>query len=105
MERKERVQSGQVKLSTGELVLYSGHEDIISPHTQAVALMLSKIAQAALIEWEAHGPRTIRAMFRTKEKRVNLNVIQCYAPTNESEEELKNAFYERLQSLLSKSSA
>ena len=36
-------QSGRKKkLNSGELLLYSGHEDVDSPHTQRVALMLSK---------------------------------------------------------------
>ena len=37
--------SGQKRLATGELLLYSGHEDEDAHHTQGVALMLSKLAQ------------------------------------------------------------
>jgi len=44
-------QSGRKKLNSGELLLYSGHEDVDSPHSQAVALMPSKAAQKALIGW------------------------------------------------------
>lgn len=98
-------QSGQRKLGTGELLLYSGHEQENSRHTQGVALMLSKKAQSALIGWEAHGSRIIKAIFRTKEKRVNLNIIQCYAPTNDSDDEINSAFYERLQSIIDRNSA
>ena len=77
--------SGQVKLSTGEQVLYSGHEEDAAPHTQGVAFMLPGPAQRALIGWEAHGPRIIIASFRTTKKRVNIDVIQCYAPTNDAD--------------------
>ncbi|VDP85334.1 unnamed protein product [Schistosoma mattheei] len=42
-------QVGQQRLASGELLLYSGHKDENAPHTQGVALMLSKQAQNALI--------------------------------------------------------
>ena len=29
-----------------------------------------------------------------------MNVMQCYAPTNDSDEETKHQFYSRLQSIL-----
>ncbi|VDP68070.1 unnamed protein product [Schistosoma curassoni] len=35
-------QFGQQQLTSGELLLYSGHEEENAPHTQGVALMLSK---------------------------------------------------------------
>ena len=92
--------SGQKTLSTGELLLYSGHEEENGPHTQGVAFMLSKAAQGALIGWEAHGPRLIMASFRTKKKKINLNLIQCYAPTNDSDDHLKEEFYSRLLNII-----
>ena len=56
-------QSGQLRLTTGEMVLYSGHEESNAPHTEGVALLLKKEAQKALIGWEARGPRFITASF------------------------------------------
>ncbi|VDO81480.1 unnamed protein product [Schistosoma margrebowiei] len=41
-------QVGQKRLAMGEMLLYSGHEEENAPHTQGVALMLSKIARNAL---------------------------------------------------------
>ncbi|VDP41651.1 unnamed protein product [Schistosoma margrebowiei] len=61
-------QVGQQRLTSGELLLYSGHEEENAPHTQGVALMLSKQAQNALIGWESHGPRIIKASFKTKRR-------------------------------------
>ncbi|VDP19346.1 unnamed protein product [Schistosoma margrebowiei] len=61
-----RTQVGQQRLTSGELLLYSGHKEENVPYTQGVALMLSKQAQKALIGWESHGPRIIKASFKTK---------------------------------------
>ncbi|VDO68935.1 unnamed protein product [Schistosoma margrebowiei] len=41
-------QAGQKRLATGEMLVYSGHEEDNAPHTQGVALMLSKVARNAL---------------------------------------------------------
>lgn len=68
------------------MIVYLGHKEDNAPHTQGVALMLSRTAQKALIGWEAHGPRIITASFRTKQKKINLHIIQCYALTNDSDE-------------------
>ncbi|VDO60106.1 unnamed protein product [Schistosoma margrebowiei] len=86
----------QQRLTSGELLSYSGHEEENAPHTQGVALMLSKQAQNALIGWESHGPRII------KEEGISMNTIQCYAPTNDYNEDAKDQFYYRLQSIVEK---
>lgn len=94
-------QSGQKRLTSGEMILYSGYEEENAPHTEGAAFMLSPVAQRALIGWEPLGPRIIIAAFRTR-KKIKLNVIQCYAPTNDSDVEEKQEFYDRLQSAVDK---
>ncbi|VDP42561.1 unnamed protein product [Schistosoma margrebowiei] len=95
-------QAGQQRLATGEMLLNSGHEEDNAPNTQGVALMLSKVARNALVEWESHGSRIIKASFKTKEEGILMNIIQCYAPTNDSNDDIKHRFYERLQSIIEK---
>ncbi|CAH8633484.1 unnamed protein product [Schistosoma curassoni] len=95
-------QAGQKRLATGEMLLYSGHEEDNAPHTQGVALMLSKVARNALVGWESHGSRIIKASFKTKKEGILMNIIQCYAPTNDSNDDIKDQFYERLQSVIEK---
>ena len=59
-------QSGQLQLTTGELILYSGHEEEDAPHSEGVGLLLRKEAQKALIRWEARGLRIITACFKKR---------------------------------------
>ena len=95
-------QSGQLRRTTGEMVLYSGHEESNAPHMEGVALLLTKEAQKALIGWEARGPRFITASFRTARKNIRMNVVQWYAPTNDKSDQVKDGFYNQLHDILSR---
>ncbi|VDO64053.1 unnamed protein product [Schistosoma curassoni] len=90
------MQVGQQRLASGELRLYSSYEEENAPHTQGIALMPSKQAQNTLIGRESHGPRIIKASFKTKKENIKMNVIQCYTPTNDYNEDVKDQFYDRL---------
>ncbi|XP_020602207.1 craniofacial development protein 2-like [Orbicella faveolata] len=85
-------QFGLKRLISGEMILFSGHEEEDALHTESVALILSRSAQKALIVWKSHGPRIIKAAFRTKQKKIKVSIIQRYAPTNDSDEEDKHEF-------------
>ena len=68
-------QSGQLRLTTGEIVLYSGHEQNSAPHTEVVALLLTDETQKSLIGWEARELRFITASFRTVRNNIRMNVV------------------------------
>ncbi|VDO95457.1 unnamed protein product [Schistosoma margrebowiei] len=83
------MQVEQQPLASEDLLLHSGHEEENTPHTQKVALLMSKQAQNAPIVWESHGPRITEASFKTKKKGITIKVIQCYVPTNHYNEDVK----------------
>ncbi|VDP77706.1 unnamed protein product [Schistosoma curassoni] len=67
--------------------------------------MLSKEARNTLIGRESHGSRIIKVSFKTVKEGITMNVIQCYAPTNDSnddDDDDKDQFYSRLQSIITK---
>ena len=37
------------------------------------------------------------AKFQTTNKNISLNIIQCYAPTNDADDETKDEFYQLLE--------
>ena len=99
------LKTGQLRLSSGEQLLYSRHTEDGAPHTESVALMLAPEAQRALVNWEPVNSRIITAKFITKRKDIKLNIIQCYTPTNDAEEEKKDKFYHQLQAVIDKGGA
>ncbi|VDO74631.1 unnamed protein product [Schistosoma curassoni] len=88
----------QQRLASKELLLYSGREEENAPHAQGVAPMLSQIVQQALIGWESHGS----GIFKSEYEGITMNVVQCCATTNDSNDDDKDQFCERLQSIIAK---
>ncbi|GFS14130.1 craniofacial development protein 2-like [Elysia marginata] len=85
--------TGRYKTNTGETVLYSGRDNNI--HTKGVAIISKKGLEKSLMEWKSVNSRFIR--IRLKGWHNNLNIIQCHAPTNDNEKDIKGLFYEQLQ--------
>ena len=84
--------SGRKARGDGFTILFSGKENT---HTSGVALIISRSTEKTLIEWEPVSDRIIRARFHSKY--CKLTILQCYAPTNEVEDEVKDDWYEQLQ--------
>ncbi|XP_068739638.1 craniofacial development protein 2-like [Montipora capricornis] len=72
--------SGRKKATTGETVLYFGRED--DSHHEGVAIIIRKEMEKYLMEWKPVNSSIIEA--RLKDRQANLSIIQCYAPTNDS---------------------
>lgn len=84
--------AGRKKTRDGFTILFSGKENA---HANGVALILNRSTAKTLIEWEPVSDRIIRARFHSKY--CKLTILQCYAPTNEAEDEVKDDWYEQLQ--------
>ena len=91
-------QSRQIRLSTREPLLYSCHQEDKSPHMEGVGLILSAEATASLIEWTPVSSRIVLARFCSRTR--NVQIVQCYAPTNDADVDVKTDFYEQLQATL-----
>ena len=61
--------------------------------------MLSRKAHGSLIGRKPHGQK-IKAKFKTKFRRINLNVIICYVAQNETDDTNREQFYNRLQTIV-----
>ena len=61
---------------------------------------MNKQSVSTRMEWEPINERIIKARF--KSKYCKLTIIQCHAPTNDSEDEVKEDWYEQLQAEVTK---
>ena len=85
-----------MRSSDGSIILYSGHDT----HTQGVAIIIAQEKAKTLLEWEPISARLVRARFNSKH--CKLTILQCYAPTNDAEDEIKDEWYEQLQKAVAK---
>ncbi|VDP87402.1 unnamed protein product [Schistosoma mattheei] len=66
--------------------------------------MLSKEARSALVRWESRGSRIKEASFNTNKNGITMNAFQLYAPIDDSNDDDKDQFYDKLHSIIAKCS-
>ena len=73
--------------------MYSGRDGEV--HQSGVALALDKEAVKCLEYWAPISDRIISARFYSRY--IKTSIIQVYPPTNDTEVEAKDDFYDKLQ--------
>ena len=87
-------ETGKITTQGKQEIIYSGKQD---RHEYGVALVMSKNAAQALMSWKPVSDRIITARFYSKF--IKTTIIQAYAPTNDADDDVKNAFYEEIQKI------
>ena len=64
-----------------------------------MGLKLDKVTEKALLYWRPINERILLTRYDSKYSK--LSIIQCYAPTNDAEEEEKENVYKELQAITS----
>ena len=82
--------TGKQKTITGEEIIWSGRKD--NQHQEGVALIIKKELAKSLLEWKPINQRLLYV--RLNSKYAKLSIIVAYAPTDTSQEEDKDEFYE-----------
>jgi len=85
--------NGEIKTQNGNSLIFSGvGED--REHKNGVGILMNKEDRKSLMEWSPILERIILACFKTKIR--NLTIIQCCAPTEMTEKDKKEEFYQQL---------
>ena len=85
---------GRLKTTTGETILYSGHENE-NEHYGGVAMIISQKTVKSLESWNPVNDRIMTARFHSRY--IKTTLIQVYAPTNDADDDTKDDFYDQLQ--------
>ena len=88
------MQSEQGRLLSGEILLYSSHEEDSGPYTEGSRSCPERTSRMRNT-WMKNYP----SILQEEEYLIKMNVIQCYAPTNNKDKEMKDGFNNSLQSI------
>src|SRR5215469_10400832 len=85
--------SGEIITQNGNSLIFSGVGEA-KEHRNGVGILMNKEGRKSLMEWSPISEKIMLARFKTKIP--NLTIIQCYAPTEITEKDKKEEFYQQL---------
>lgn len=88
-----KADSGELRTSTGEHLLFSGKPES-DVRSSGVGFLLSRTANNGLLDWKPISDRLITARFKASPK--NVTFVQAYAPTMQADPVEKDDFYSLL---------
>ncbi|XP_052219701.1 craniofacial development protein 2-like [Dreissena polymorpha] len=87
--------SGKQKVSSGEVIIWSGRTD--NDHREGVVVIISKSKANTVLQWKPVNEHLLYV--RMNSKYVKLSVVVGYALIDDAGGEDKDAFYDALQSV------
>uniref|UniRef100_A0A336M488 CSON002588 protein n=1 Tax=Culicoides sonorensis TaxID=179676 RepID=A0A336M488_CULSO len=91
-------QCGQMVTTNGHLMLWSGMPNENDVHQYGVGLLINRSIRQSVMDYRFISERIMLVRFRGTAR--NITVVQCYAPTEDADNEIKEAFYDVLNSTL-----
>ena len=76
------------RTNTGERVLHSGRDN--DQHYEGIDIILKKGLEMSLVEWKSINSSLMKITMKVK--RINTIVIQCHAPTYDSEKRIRTRY-------------
>jgi exonuclease III len=91
-------QCGQIATTKGHTFFWSGMPNEDDTHQYGVGILVNNKFRKAVLDYKFVNERMMSIRFKGHQK--NLTIIQCYAPTEDAREEMKDAFYDNLNAII-----
>jgi len=90
---------GELVTTNGHTMLWSGMPNCNDPHQYGVGILVHRSIRNTIMSYKFISERIMLVRIRCKFR--NTTLIQCYAPTEDAQVEVKEAFYDLLSKTLS----